>query len=87
MIEERRRSTDREFVALKELLEHRFDSLNIQFDSIASRIDALVVEVKTTNGRLRKAENDISTLQDRLYMSGGAIIMAAVAYAVSLFRR
>lgn len=50
------------------------------------RVDELTAQVKLTNGRLQTAEKNIAVLQDRVYASAGALIVAAIAYAVSLFR-
>lgn len=76
---ERRRSVDHQIEGIKNLITQRFDGMD-------SRVDELTTQVKLTNGRLQTAERNIAVLQDRVYVSAGALVVAAVAYAVSLFR-
>lgn len=61
------------------------DRVDQRFDGMDSRVDDLTAQVTLTNGRLRAAERDIAVLRDRLYLSAGAIIVAAVGFVVSLF--
>lgn len=71
---------DRDIASLRELIEQRFDHLY-------SRIDDLTAQVTLTNGRLRTAERDVAVLKDRLYVSAGAILLAAFSYIVTLFTK
>lgn len=70
---------DHQIEGLRELLVQRFDGMD-------SRVDDLTAQVTLTNGRLRTAEKEIAILKDRLYVSAGAILVAAIGFVVSLFK-
>ena len=68
---------DAEIVGLKELI-------SVRFDGTDERLDSLTMQVMKTNGRLQEAERHIAVLQDRLYLSAGAILLATTAYIAKL---
>lgn len=78
-----------DIVGIKELINQRFDDtgerIDQQFASMGNRVDRLTEQVTATNGRVQKAEMHIAVLQDRLYLSAGAILFACAAYIVKLF--
>jgi hypothetical protein len=46
------------------------DLINRRFDAVDVRLDGLTEQVRETNGRVRKSENDISGLQPRVQTLG-----------------
>jgi hypothetical protein len=67
---ERRENSERRHTEAMSYMSKGFEGLN-------ARLDIL-------NGQTRRNTTDIAVLKDRLYLSAGAIVVMAAAYALAL---